>query len=220
MKLQLSFPAAAAALGIAAALATPPSWAAPNLVTNGSMDFGESGPPTGWTFLRPGGEFWVSFGGQPSPDGGSYLGIQDLDTFGPRLNAEGLTQVVGGLDVGAAYTLTFWSLSNHDAFSADARQDWVVSFGGQTATSAQTYVHEGATWVQSTMSFTATSTSQALTFLAEYLPGSYPEMLDLDGVVLTRSAAAVPEPSAGALLLAGGLGALGWAAARRCRSGG
>ena len=53
--------------------------AAANLVSNGSMDFGAPGAPTDWTFLVPTGEFWVSFAGQPSPDGGAYLGVQRVD---------------------------------------------------------------------------------------------------------------------------------------------
>ena len=66
------------------------------------------------------------------------------------------------------------------------------------------------------MSFTASSTSQTLTFLAQYLPGSVPEMLNLDGVVL-EDVSAVPEPSAWAMLLAALGGALAVARLRRSR---
>lgn len=203
-----------AAMALGAASVVAPAHAADNLVANGSMNFSGPGAPTQWTFLNPSGEFWVSFGNQPSPDGGSYLGIQDLDTFAPRVNVGGITQAIGGLDIGAAYTLTFYSMTNHDAVNPDARQDWLVTFGTDTQAGEQTYYTGTGTWVQSTMAFTATAATQALTFVAQYLPGSYPEMLNLDGIVLTKNVSAVPEPSTYALL-AGGLIGLGWVAARR-----
>lgn len=203
-----------AVITLGAASAALPALAADNLVANGSMNFSGGGAPTQWTFLDPAGEFWVSFDNQASPDGGSYLGIQDLDSFSPRFNVGGITQNVGGLDIGASYTLTFYSMTNHDAVNPAARQDWVVTFGDQTQTGEQTYYTGTGTWVQSTMTFTATAATQALTFVAQYLPGSYPEMLNIDGVVLTKNVAAVPEPSTHALLSAG-LAALGWSVRRR-----
>ena len=130
------------------------------------------------------------------------------------MNAGGITQLISGLDVGATYTLTFYSMTNHDAFDAAARQDWVVSFGSDTQTGQQTHYTGTADWVQSSLVFTAHAAAQALTFAAEYLPGSFPEMLNLDGIVLTKTAAAVPEPSSGALFI-GGLLAAGAAVWRR-----
>ncbi len=50
--------------------------------------------------------------GQPSPDGGEYLGIQDLDAYAPRNNVAGITQTIAGLQVGATYALSFYSMSN------------------------------------------------------------------------------------------------------------
>ena len=209
---------------------------AANLVVNGSMDFVDaSGNPaaqggdhsagdpsaqlTGWTFLNNAAtaEYWVSFQNQPSADGGSYLGVQDLDAFLPRINVQGITQTISGLTVGDTYELSFWSMSNHDGHGF--MQDWQVTFGGESATGEQTTPNAdnfSGTWVQSTMSFTASSTSQALTFVAQYLPGSVPEMLNLDGVVLTqKSVSTVPEPASWALLLAGFGGVLAVARRRR-----
>ncbi len=221
--------------GASSAIAQVANGTPGNLVVNGSMDFADtSGTPlapggnyaagadptalTGWTFLNPGptAEYWVAFQGQASADGGTYLGVQDLDAFLPRVNVQGITQTVSGLTVGDTYSLSFWSMSNHDGNGF--LQDWTVTFGGQTQTGLQTTPNadnSSGTWVQSTMSFTASSTSQALTFVATYLPGSVPEMLNLDGVVL-KGVSAVPEPSSWALLLAGLGGAL--AIARRGRS--
>ncbi len=236
----LSMVAAVAGLcGASSALAQVANATPGNLVVNGSMDFvdaaghpaaqggdhaaGDSGAQlTGWTFLNtaPGAEYWVSFQVQPSADGGSYLGVQDLDTFLPRINVQGVTQTISGLTVGDTYSLSFWSMSNHDGHGF--LQDWQVSFGGQTATGQQTTPNAddfSGTWVQSTMSFTASSTSQALTFLAQYLPGSVPEMLNLDGVVLkdVTVTSTVPEPSSWAMLLAALGGALAVARLRRAR---
>ncbi len=185
--------------------------AADNLVTNGSMNFSGAGAPTGWTLVVPTGESWQTFENHTSPDGGSYFGIQDLDTFAPRFNAVGITQTLSGLQVGASYELSFYSMSNHTSLAPTAMQQWRVSFGSQTQTGQPTSASV-QTWVQSKMTFTATSTVQALTFAAEFLPGSYPEILNVDGITLT--AAAVPEVSP-QLLLAAGLLALGGLKLRR-----
>ena len=237
MKLERTLTIMAAVTGLcgaSSAIAQVANGTPGNLVVNGSMDFVDaSGNPaapggdhsagdsaaqlSGWTFLNTGAtaEYWVSFQGQASADGGSYLGVQDLDTFLPRVNVQGVTQTLSGLTVGDTYSLSFWSMSNHDGVGM---QDWTVTFGAQTETSAQTTPTAGdtGTWTQSVMGFTATSTSQSLTFLATYLPGSVPEMLNLDGVVL-KDVTAVPEPSSWAMLLAALGGALAVARLRRSR---
>jgi hypothetical protein len=218
VKRKSSRTACAWVLALGAMSATLPAQAVDNLVLNGSLNFTGSGPPTGWTFLNPAGEYWVSYGNQPSPDGGSYLGIQFLEAFAPRFNAQGFQQTIGGLQVGASYALSFYSMTNHASGSPTARQDWRVSFGADTQTSQQTFFTGTVNWIQSTLAFTAAAATQSLIFLAEYLPGSYPEMLNIDGIVLTQTTPAVPEPSRLATL-AGGLAALGgWVAFRR-RSG-
>ncbi len=242
MKLERMLAAAAAVaslMGASSALAQVANGTPGNLVVNGSMDFvNASGNPaspggdhaagdpnatlTGWTFLNTGAsaEYWVSFQNQPSADGGYYLGVQDLDTFGPRVNVTGVTQTISGLTPGDEYSLSFWSMSNHDGHGF--LQDWKVTFGGDTQTSLQTTPNAdnfSGTWVQSTMTFTASSASQALTFVAQYLPGSVPEMLNLDGVVLQDVSAvpSVPEPAHWALLLAGLGGVLAASRMRRRR---
>jgi len=199
---------------VLAACAAWPAQAADNLLANGSLDFGGPGAPSHWTFLNPAGESWNSYGNVASPDGGSYLGIQDLDAFFPRVNVGGFMQSVGGLQVGATYTLTFYSMTNHDVYDPAALQDWIVSFGPSALTSQQTHYTGHSDWIQTTMVFTAQATTQALTFVAEYLPGSYPEMLNIDGISLTKTAGPVPEPTTGGLLL-GGLLAIAAAVRRR-----
>ena len=226
---------AALALGASASAQAQLADAVPgNLVQNGSLAFSADGVPlpsdglyyaganpftlSGWTFVNSAtsAEYWVSFGNQASPDGGQYLGVQDLANYAPRINVAGISQSVSGLEIGATYDLSFYSMSNHDG---SAEQLWNVSFGGSSLDGTATHPNadDTGTWTLNTASFTATSAVQALTFMAQYLPGSVPEMLDLDGVVLTRNQStvpAVPEPSTWALLLAG-LAATGWAGRRQ-----
>lgn len=43
-----------------------------------------------------------------------YIGVQDLATFAPRVDVQGITQTLSGLTVGDTYSLSFWSMSSHD----------------------------------------------------------------------------------------------------------
>lgn len=177
-------------------LLAPLAHAAPvvELVTNGSMAVGSDNRPIGWTLLNPTGEFFISFpGGGPSGDGGSYFGIQDLDAFAPRQNARGLSQQIGGLVVGTRYTLSFESNEVHT--NPNFLAQWEVSFGGETRLSTLT----NTAWLTDTMEFTASSPTQTLQFVATFLPGALPQILNLDGVSLTASP--VPVPAAGWLIL-------------------
>lgn len=177
-------------------LAAHPAHAAtspPNLVSNGSMNF-VAGKPADWTLLNPAGEFWNTFDpGNRSVDGGSYFGIQDLDAFAPRQNARGLAQEIEGLVVGGRYTLRFESNEEHT--NPNFLAQWQVSFGGETQYSTLT----DTTWLTDVMHFTATSSTQTLQFVATYLPGALPQILNLDGVHL--SADPVPLPASGWLLV-------------------
>ncbi|MGE3772327.1 MAG: hypothetical protein AB7I32_05340 [Gammaproteobacteria bacterium] len=165
----------------------------PDLVSNGSMEF-VAGKPADWTLLNPSGEFWNTFNpGNRSADGGSYFGIQDLDAFAPRQNARGLSQEIEGLVVGSRYTLTFESNEEHT--NPNFLAQWQVSFGDETRLSTLT----DTTWVTDVMHFTATNTTQTLQFVATYLPGALPQILNLDGVHL--SADPVPLPATGWLLV-------------------
>lgn len=159
-----------------------------NLVTNGSMNF-SLGKPTGWTLITPGGELWNTFeSGILSSDGGSYFGIQDLDAFAPRFSAGGIYQTIDNLTVGATYSLSFESNEEHT--NPNFLAQWKVSFGNQTGFSTLT----NTTWVTDTLQFTATNTSETLKFLATFLPGANPQILNLDGVTLTQISS-VPVPA-------------------------
>lgn len=126
-----------------------------------------------------------------------------------------LSQTVNGLQAGKAYTLTFnYALGQQVGFDGDNSDNyWQVGFGGVTKDSQALSIASGgfSGWKSASMSFTASSASAALSFLANgSTPGAPPFML-LDNVSLT---AAVPEPSTWAMLL-GGLGLVGLMMRRR-----
>ena len=126
-----------------------------------------------------------------------------------------LTQTISGLTVGSAYTLTFdYALAQQTGFrGANEDNYWAVSFGGVTQNSDLLSIENGgfSGWSTATMNFTATSVTQALSFLAKGTAPGAPPFLLLDGVSMV---ATVPEPETWAMLL-GGLGLVGFVARRR-----
>lgn len=144
-----------------------------------------------------------------SPTGGNVLAA-DWDYFaGP------VSQQISGLVAGQAYTLSFsYGAAQQIGFVGDnAINYWEVSLGGdkqQTASLAN--VSKGFTgWQQTNMTFTATGSSELLSFMAKGGPSGAPPFMLLDGVSLVS---AVPEPSTWGMLL-GGMGLLGFMARRR-----
>ena len=90
---------------------------------------------------------------------------------------------------------------------------WQVVLGNTSQNSSALSIANGgfSGWTTSTMTFTATSASEVLSFLAKGTTPGAPPFLLLDSVSLT---AAVPEPETWAMLL-GGLGLVGFMARRR-----
>lgn len=126
-----------------------------------------------------------------------------------------LSQSIGGLRAGTNYVLTFdYALGQQAGFDgANADNYWQVGFGGATAASSKLSIDNGgfSDWKTATMTFTATSASQVLSFLAKgSSPGAPPFML-LDNVSMQ---AAVPEPSTLSLVF-GGVGLAVFLARRR-----
>ncbi len=148
-------------------------------------------------------------GGGPgvSADGGNAYSANSNFQVGT------LSQTISGLNVGDTYQLSFYQAAAEISGQSDTTaSSWQVSLGSQTQNSASMVTQNGSysNWVQDTLDFTATSTSEVLSFLAT--TNSYPPFLLLDGVSLTQ--VPVPEPASIALVT---VGVFGLVAARRKR---
>lgn len=146
-----------------------------------------------------------------SPTGGNYIGADGNYGVGA------LTQTISGLVVGQSYDLSFyWGAAQQSGFSGLNTEQWIVSLGDQKlSTSVYNNANHGFSgWMQESFTYTATSTSEVLSFLAQGTPTGEPPFSLLDGVSLTAN---VPEPSSTALFL-GGLALLGCAMRARRRS--
>ena len=136
-----------------------------------------------------------------SPTGGDFVGADGAYGVGA------ISQVVGGLSVGANYLLSFyWAAGQQAGFTGITTESWNVGFGSQSFNTATvTTPSQGFTpWARATMVFTATSANQTLAFLAAGTPSGQPPFSLLDGVSVTFA----PEPSAWAMLIFGLAGLL------------
>ena len=131
-----------------------------------------------------------------SPDGGFMLGVE------PDLANATVSQSISGFTVGQSYTLSFeWAAAQvyEGASSLGATQDfWQVTLGSQTAsTPVFNLPSQGFSgWMTFGTNFTATNTTETLSFLAQGGPNGLPPFLLLDSVAFTN----VPEPATGGVL--------------------
>jgi hypothetical protein len=149
----------------------------------------------------------------------------DSPNLGNFIQADGtpglayaLTQTINALTIGQSYDLTFYQAGGQELYGLGGdTEQWQVSLGSQTQLSSLMTVPQGAVvpWESQSMTFTASATSEVLSFFPIGI-GGQPPMLFLDGVDLESN---VPEPSA--TLLLGGIGtviALGKLGRRLLRS--
>ncbi len=139
-----------------------------------------------------------------SPAGGNYLAMDGAYAQGP------VSQTLSGLTVGAATTVKFYFAGAQQyGYTGPTTEQFAVSLGNQTIdTDVLSDVSHGFTgWESESLTFTATNTSEVLSFLAIGTPGGEPPMSLLDGVSVTDTA--VPEPSSLALLGTGLAGVSG-----------
>nr|WP_294512941.1 PEP-CTERM sorting domain-containing protein [uncultured Rhodopila sp.] len=158
--------------------------------------------------------FWTDPGS--SPDGGNFVAADGDSAF-----AKPISQTITGLTVGDVYSLVFYQAAAQQAgFNGATTEAWQVTFGGVTQTSAtMNNADQGAVaWEQQTLSFTAVSATQVLSFLAVGTPNGLPPVSLLDGISLTPPTPPgpdpVPEPLSISLL---GVSVIGIAAVRRRR---
>ncbi len=166
------------------------------------------------------------------PDNGVYNGFTSSQNGGKFLGGDGgyasgaLSQTISGLTVGQQYTLKFeWAGAQFTGETGNFWVGWDVQFapaGVQGSTfsvggaQAGTVPSQGfLDWTTATTTFTASATTQVLSFLATG-PSGLPPFSLLDGVSLTPVNPPVPEPATMALMLAG-IGLLTVMSKRRSR---
>jgi hypothetical protein len=138
-----------------------------------------------------------------SPNGGNFIASDPVYESGP------ITQTINDLTIGDEYAVSFyWAGAQQSGFSGNTTEGWDVSLGSTTQDT--TIVHDvslGFTgWQYQTFDFTASSSTEVLSFLAVGTPSGEPPFALLDGVSMTQ---VTPEPATLPLLLTGMMGCLG-----------
>lgn len=123
-----------------------------------------------------------------SPNGGNFVAADGDFGVAP------ITQTVTGLTAGLRYSLSFyWGAAQQKGYTGTTTEQWKVSLGSEMyATPVVTNPNQRFSgWFAQTFTYTATSASQVLSFLAVGTPSGAPPFLLLDGVSIT----AVAEPA-------------------------
>jgi PEP-CTERM motif len=152
-----------------------------------------------------------------SPAGGNIIGLDGDQT---PYYAGSISQTLTNLTVGSPVTVSFYFAGAQQAgFYSATTEQLEVSLGSQNEyTQVLDNVSEGFTgWNEETMTFTPTSASETLTFLAIGTPIGEPPMSLLSDVTVTQPAP-TPEPSSLLLLGTGFAGMSGLVRRRFKRS--
>jgi len=137
------------------------------------------------------------------PGGGNFIAADGAYEVGA------IQQTITGLTVGQEYTLSFyWGAAQQSGFTGNTTEKWTASLGAQSFNTS-TYSlpsHSFSGWMQQSFTYTATSSSEVLSFLATGTPsGEPPFSLLADVSMQATSPSPAPEPSVlqyGAFLLA------------------
>jgi hypothetical protein len=145
-----------------------------------------------------------------SPSGGNYLAADGAFQVSP------IIQTIRGLVVGTPYVLSFeWAAAQQAGFNGATTENFTASLGSESFTTATYNLpnHGFSGWLNQQFTFTPTSSTEVLSFLAHGTPGGEPPFSLLDGVSLQG---AVPEPGVWAMLVCG-FGIVGAALRRRAQ---
>ena len=143
-----------------------------------------------------------------SPTGGNFIAADGDFSVAP------ITQTVTGLTVGIQYAVSFyWAAAQQKNYTGAQTEQWKVSLGSeQYATPIINNPQQGFTgWFKQSITYTATSTSEVLSFLAAGTPSGAPPFSLLDGV----SIMAVAEPASWMTLVVAVLSIIGVAQLKR-----
>ena len=149
--------------------------------------------------------------GLPASVGSQFVGADGAYQTGA------ITQTLTGLTVGDKVNVGFyWAGAQQSGYTEATTESWQVSLGSQAFTTTPVNNAAGGFtgWMAQSFSFTATSSSEVLSFLAVGTPNGEPPFSLLDGV----TAYDVPEPGTIALM-AMGIAAVAGAARLQGRRG-
>ncbi len=189
-------------------------------VSNWASTASGAGPEYNYTFLYTGpgdtqGSYAPAYGTEtyiwgtgngglntitPPPGGGNYIAMDGTSPVNTPLY-----QMVSGLTAGQLYGVNFnWAAGQFAGFSGATTEQWQVSLGSQTLSTptVNNPSHGFSGWMSQTLYFTATASSETLSFLSVGGPDTLPPCALLANV----SMQSVPEPSAVVLLAIGLLG--------------
>jgi hypothetical protein len=130
----------------------------------------------------------------PSISGGTTGNFVALDGDSAVGGGGVISQTINGLTIGSTYLLSFdWATGQLQSRSGATTDNIKVTLGNQSFTT-QTIAdasQSSTPWLTQTFLYTATATSETLTFLAQGTPSGLPPMVALDGISLV----AAPEPT-------------------------
>lgn len=175
-----------------------------NVLFNAS-NAGSVGASTRWGDTN---EYLWNYTGGTATTGNNFVALDGDSTV-----RGALTQMINGLTVGQTYALTFdWAAGQFRTRDGATTEQLQVGFGNSVFnTSVISNANHGFSgWRSASTTFTATSTSQLLSFLSIGTPNGLPPVALLDNVSLT----AVPETSTWIMMILG-FGMVGGAVRRR-----
>jgi hypothetical protein len=155
-------------------------------------------------------EKFYTLANSPAGGNGNFVALDGDPTVG---GGGMISQTLTNLTIGTNYLVAFYWATGQLQSRSGATTDTVdVTLGNQSYNTPVVADASASStpWISQTFLYTATSTTETLSFLAQGTPTGLPPMVALDGVSVT----AAPEPASIALLGAG-LGVLGLVYRRR-----